>query len=103
MRNLTSAEQIKAITAFTKSLESISIGTKQLVVASDSKTIAINPELTIDEIQAKTGAKEDLLGFIRQLYIRTISSVVKKTIDDDIANLPTVSFTINGNMIMLNY
>lgn len=104
MRNLNSNEIPKAMLAFGDKLKRIQINGKPLATGADLTTIVINPDISIGEIRQATGANDkDILTFVRQLYIRTMSEIIKETFGGDILNIPTVSFTSNDNNIILNY
>lgn len=104
MRNLTKNETVECLGHFGKKLRTMQINGKPLITGADEKTIVVNSEISMQEIQQTYGIKENtLVDFIRQLYIRTISSIIKEAVKDDIANLPTVSFSSNGHTINLNY
>jgi hypothetical protein len=67
--------------------------------------IGTNPDLTIDEINATLGTNDaSKVDFLRQLYIRGGSKIIKKMFPDEvIVNIPTISFEENGNAINLSY
>lgn len=104
-RNLTRAEAKKVILSFIDILKNISINSKPLVINATSRAIATNPQITIEEIQ-KTLRLNDKskLDFIRQLYIRSGLKIIKQLFpDDNILNIPVLSFEENGESISLNY
>ena len=104
MRNLTKDETIAMIEQFGKNLQSVKINGKQLVTASDAENIFVNEKLSIEEIKNNYPIQEsDILSFIRQLYFRAMPVIIRENIKDPIANIPTVSFTINGHVVHMNY
>lgn len=104
MRNLTKEETKAVIAAFGEKLKTIDINGKPLVTGFDEHVIAVNPKITIDEIQHTFGVPDkNILSFIRQLYLRLISKIIQETIGGDIIHAPTVSFIENNNIIQINY
>lgn len=104
MRNLTTQEARKVIFNFNNSLKGLVINNKAFALGADEEYIHLNPEITIEEIRQTFGIKEEnKLDFVRQLYLRTISNRIKTEIEDSIANPPTISFTMSGENIQLNY
>lgn len=104
MRNLTKSETQKLILAFGERLKKIKINNKELVTSCDHQTFFINENLTFDEIKSSLKLEEDnLLAFIRQLFIRSSTGIIKEITEDRIANIPVVSFLLSNNIIQMNY
>jgi len=104
-RNLKNVEKKEVILAFVSILKNLSLNDKPLVVNATSRTITTNPNITIEEIQQTLGVQEKTkLDFIRQLYIRSGLKLLKELFpDDNILNMPVISFEENGQTISLNY
>jgi uncharacterized membrane protein len=104
-RNLKKDEQKQVIKAFIDLLKNLKINNKAFVINATTKAISTNPQISIDEIQKTYSLRDKTkLDFIRQLYIRSGNKIVKKLFpDEDILNLPVISFEENGNLITLNY
>jgi len=104
-RNLKKEEVKEVIRGFTKILENIQINSKPLVVHSTLQSITTNPQISLEEIQSTFGVKDETkLDFIRQLYIRSATKLLDQLFpDDNILNLPTISFEENGQAILLRY
>ena len=104
-RNLRTPEKKEVVLAFLEILKNININSKPLIINSTSRGITTNPNITIDEIQKTLTIKDaSKLDFIRQLYIRSGNGIIKQLFpDDNILNIPVVSFTVNGESISLNY
>ncbi len=105
VRNLKKEEVRKVIMAFLDSIKNIEINNKKLVVAVGPNSIASNPEMTIEEIRQTLKVQDKTkLDFFRQLYIRSGNQVLKKLFpDEEILNLPTVSFEEHGHNITMAY
>jgi len=104
LRNLSKDETIEMIIQFGKNLQSVKINNKQLVTASDAENIFINEKISIDEIKNNYPIQDsNILSFVRQLYFRAMPVIIRERVKDPIANIPTVSFTINNNVIHMNY
>ncbi len=104
-RNLRREEIKQVILAFAEIIRNIKINEKPFALNVTSKMIAMNPNITMDELQKTLSIKEkNKLDFIRQLYIRSGNNTLKKLFpDDNILNLPVISFSLNGESISLNY
>jgi hypothetical protein len=104
-RNLKKDEQKKVISAFTDILKNIKINHKPLVVNATTKSIAMNPQISMEEMQKTLKINEKTkLDFIRQLYVRSGSKIISQLFPEEhILNLPVISFEENGNLINLNF
>jgi hypothetical protein len=104
-RNLSKEEVDDFMKEFARTIASIKISKKPFVISANKKLFQTNPELPIEEIQKILDIKdESKVDFLRQLYIRGGQSIINKLWpDENIVNLPTVSFTEEGNTIRLNY
>jgi hypothetical protein len=104
-RNLNREESKKVIVSFIDILKNISINSKPLVINATTRSISMNPNITIDEIQQTLQIKDSSkLDFIRQLYIRSGNKILKILFpEDNILNIPVLSFEANGEQISLNY
>jgi len=105
VRNLRKNENKKVIIAFLDYLKRIKINEKPLVLQTTANIINTNPDLSIEEIQQTLAIKDKTkLDFFRQLYIRGGHRVLKELFpDEEILNLPTVSFEETGNVIKMVY
>jgi len=104
-RNLKRDEKKLVILAFIDILKNINLNSKPLIAAATSRAITMNPKVTVEEIQKTLGVTDSSkLDFIRQLYIRSGNSILKQLFpDENILNIPTVSFSQQGESISLNY
>jgi len=104
-RNLKRNEKNEVIRAFIEILKNITVNNKPLVINATSKIIATNPDVTIEEIQSTFGVTDkSKVDFIRQLYIRSGNKLLKQLFpDENILNMPVISFEENGNAVNLHY
>jgi len=104
-RNLKRDEVKQFIIEFVSTVREIRINGKPFANKATSKVIGTNPDLSIEEIQHALGVPDETkVDFLRQLYIRGGSSIIKKIFpDENIVNIPTISFEENGNAINLSY
>jgi len=104
-RNLTRAESKQVILSFIDILKNISINSKPLVMNATTRGISTNPNITIEEIQKTLRVNDKTkLDFIRQLYIRSGNKIIAQLFpEDNILNIPVLSFEENGDSINLNY
>jgi hypothetical protein len=104
-RNLKPNEKKQVILAFIEIIKNISINGKPFVVNATSKAIATNPQIPMEEIQKTLGVRDKTkLDFIRQLYIRSGNQIINQLFpDENILNLPVLSFESNGAAISLTY
>jgi len=104
-RNLKREEKKKVIIAFIDILKNIKINNKPMVINATSRAIATNPQIKMEEIQETLGVKESTkLDFIRQLYIRSGQKILDNLFpEENILNMPVLSFEENGHNIKLNY
>jgi len=104
-RNLKKDEAKQVILSFIDILKNISINNKNFVINATTKAIATNPKITIEELQHTLGIQEtSKLDFVRQLYIRSGNKILNQLFpDDNILNLPVISFKANGESIALQY
>jgi hypothetical protein len=104
-RNLKRNEKKEVILSFIEILKNIKINNKPMVINATTRSIATNPQISIDEIQTTLGIKEESkLDFIRQLYIRSGQKILSNLFpDENILNMPVLSFEENGHNIKLNY
>jgi len=104
-RNLTREEVDDFMKEFARTIASIKINKKPFVVSANKKVFQTNPELPIEEIQKVLDVQDkSKMDFLRQLFIRGGQSIINKLWpDENIVNLPTVSFTEEGNTIKLSY
>jgi len=104
-RNLKKPEAKLVILSFIDILKNISINNKNFVMNATSKMIATNPQISIQELQRTLGVNESSkLDFIRQLYIRSGNKILNQLFpEENILNLPVISFKANGESIALYY
>ena len=104
-RNLKKNEIKPVIEGFINILKNITINQKPLVVNATTKTISLNPQITIEEIRDTLGIHdESKVDFIRQLYVRSGTKLLKQLFpEENILNMPVVSFEENGNSIRLHF
>jgi len=104
-RNLRKEEVRLVISGFTSILDNIVINSKKLITSSNNRGVVTNPEITVEEIQDVFQINESSkLDFIRQLYIRSGDKLLKKLFpDENILNLPIISFEENGLHISMKY
>jgi len=104
-RNLKKEEQKQVISAFMDILKNIQVNNKPLVINATTRAITTNPKITIEEIQRTFNIRDkSKLDFIRQLYIRSGSKILGSLFpNENILNLPVISFEENGHSISLNY
>ncbi len=104
-RNLKSTEKKQVILGFLEILKNIKVNNKLLVVNATTTRINTNPEISIEEIRDAFKVQETTkVDFIRQLYIRSGLKILKELFpDEEILNLPILSFTEEGNSISLNF
>jgi hypothetical protein len=104
-RNLKKDEKQETIKAFIAILKNIEINNKPFIVNSTTKSITTNPQITIEEIQKTLGIYEDTkMDFVRQLYIRSGTTILRQLFpEEDILNMPVLSFEENGHNIKLSY
>ncbi len=104
-RNLRKPEVQEFIKEFLTLVNGIQINGKEFAVSVSPKTIGTNPDLSIDEIrQTLSITDESKVDFLRQLYVRGGSSIISRIFpDENIVNLPTISFEENGNAIGISY
>ncbi len=104
-RNLKKEEVKEFVTDFVKILKQITVNGKPLANSVSPKRIALNPDLSIEEMrQVLEVNDQSKLDFVRQLYIRGGQNIINRLFpDENIVNLPTISFTENGHAIELSY
>lgn len=104
-RNLKREETKQVILAFIEIIKNIKINGKPLVINATSRSIATNPQVTIQEIQRTLGLKDKTkLDFIRQLYIRSGNKILLQLFpEENILNIPVLSFEANGESVSLSY
>ena len=104
-RNLKKDEIAEFIKEFVKVVKGIKINGKPFALTVGLKTIGTNPDLTIEEMQQVLDIKDkSKVDFLRQIYVRGGHSITKKLHpDENIVNLPTISFTESGDAITLSY
>ena len=105
MRNLKREEKLEVIKSFLEILKNIQINSKPLVRGATQKTIMLNPDISIEEIQKTLNVKDQTKSdFIRQLYVRSGDRILKQLYpDQNILNIPVMSFEQHGESIQLNY
>ena len=104
-RNLKRDEIKKVIQGFIEILKNITINQKPLVINATTRALAMNPQITLEEIQDTLGIRDNSkVDFVRQLYIRSGPKLLKKLFpEENILNMPVISFEENGNSIQLHY
>jgi hypothetical protein len=104
-RNLKKEEVKDFIIAFTQTVKAITINGKPFANKVTPKVIGTNPDLTVEEINKTLNIDDSSkVDFVRQLYVRGGSSLLRTVFPEEvIVNLPTVSFTEEGNAIYLSY
>ena len=105
VRNLKKEENKKAIETFLALVEPIEINNKKLVLHTSMNSITTNPDLKIEEIRQVLKVDDKTkLDFFRQLYIRSGNTILKMAFpDDNILNMPTVSFEERQHVITFTY
>ncbi len=104
-RNMKKEEVKLFVKEFAIVVKGIRINGKPFANSVSPKTIGTNPDLTIEEIQKVLEVKDRTkVDFLRQLYIRGGQSIINRLFpDENIINLPTISFEETGNAINLSY
>ncbi len=104
-RNMKKAEVQLFVTEFANTIKGIKINGKSFANTANSKVIGTNPDLTIEEIRKVLEVNDQSkVDFLRQLYIRGGQSIINRLFpDENIVNLPTISFEEVGNAINLSY
>ncbi len=104
-RNLKKAEVLEFIREFIVVVKGITINGKSFANSGTPKVIGTNPDLSIEEIRAVLEVNDKTkVDFLRQLYIRGGQSIINRLFpDENIINLPTISFEELGNAINLSY
>ena len=104
-RNLTKDEIKKVVLVYIKMLKNIKINNKPLIVNSRGNSFTSNPEISIEELQEFLKISDKTkLDFFRQMYVKSGYTIIKKLFpNEEIANLPVISFQENGAAITLNY
>lgn len=104
-RNLKTAEKKEVILGFIEILQNVKVNNKPLITNATTSRINTNPDISIEEIRDAYKIQENTkVDFIRQLYIRSGLRILKELFpDEEIVNLPTLSFTEEGNSISLNF
>jgi hypothetical protein len=104
-RNLKREEIEEFMKEFAKIISGIKINGKFFAKSANAKVINTNPDLSIEEIRATLKIEDkSKVEFLRQLYVRGGQSIIKRLFpDENIVNLPTISFMEEGNSIKLNY
>ncbi len=104
-RNLRKKEVQEFIKAFLATVNGITINGKKFANNVSTKAIGTNPDLSIEEMRKTLNIRdESKVDFLRQLYVRGGSSIISKLFpDENIVNLPTISFEENGNAINISY
>ena len=104
-RNLKKPEIQELVIDFTRIVKSMKINGKPFANSVSPKVIGTNPDLTIEEIRKVLDVNDRTKSdFLRQLYIRGGQSIINRLFpDENIVNLPTISFTERGNAIDLSY
>jgi hypothetical protein len=104
-RNLKKEEIKEVIKGFLDILKNININNKPLITRATTKSITMNPELSIEEIQSTFKVKDKTkLDFIRQLYIRSGNKLLKQLFPtENILNMPMVSFSETGPTISIHF
>ncbi len=104
-RNLRKDEIKEFMKEFVVVVKGIKINGKPFANSVSPKVIGTNPDLTIDEIRTVLDVKDQSkVDFLRMLYIKGGHSITNRLFpDENIVNLPTISFEENGNAINLSY
>ncbi len=104
-RNLKKAEVLEFIKEFVVIVKGISVNGKPFANSVSPKVIGTNPDLTIEEIRKILEVNDKTkVDFLRQLYIRGGQTIINKLFpDENIVNIPTISFEEMGNAINLSY
>ncbi len=104
-RNMRKEEVQEFIKEFIVVTKGIKINGKPFATSITPKTIGTNPDLTIEEMRRVLDVNdESKVDFLRQIYIRGGQSIINRLFpDENIVNLPTVSFEEVGNAINLSY
>jgi len=104
-RNLKKDEVQTFIKEFLATVNGVNINGKKFANSVSLKSIGTNPDLSIEEIQKTLGVNDkSKIDFLRQLYIRGGSSIISRVFpDENIVNLPTISFAENGNAIDISF
>jgi hypothetical protein len=104
-RNLKKEEIKLVINAFIDFLKDLEINNKKFIINSTPNMLTTNPKISIEEIQNTLKISESSkLDFVRQLYIRSGDKILRKLFpEENILNLPAVSFEENGLSIALRY
>lgn len=104
-RNLRREETKEVVLAFIEIIKNITINGKPFVINATTRAIATNPQVKLEEIQRTLNVRDkSKLDFIRQLYIRSGLKIIKQLFpEENILNLPVISFEANGEVVSLNY
>ncbi len=104
-RNMKKPEVQEFIKAFLTTVNGIKINGKKFAISVSPKAIGTNPDLSIEEMRSTLGINDKTkVDFLRQLYVRGGSSIITKLFpDENIVNLPTISFEETGNAINISY
>ncbi len=104
-RNMRKEEVNQFVKEFVIVVKGITVNGKPFANSITPRVIGTNPELTIEEMQRVLEIDDkSKVDFLRQIYIRGGQSIVDRLFpDENIINLPTISFEENGNAINLSY
>ena len=104
-RNLKKDEVKKVIESFIKLLQTIDVNDKPFVVSVSKNNIVTNSEIDVQELKQAFNIQEDSkMDFVRQLYINYGPRIIKNLYpDEEILNLPIISFEERGHNIQLRY
>lgn len=103
-RNLTKDETKEVINAFFNFLKSIKINNKNLILNITQNQLVMNQNINMDEIYENFKIKENNIeDIISKLYLYKMHEIIKELIQDDILNIPIISFSQSGNIIKVNY
>ncbi len=104
-RNLKKKEVQEFIKEFLATVNGITVNGKPFAVSISLKAIGTNPDLSIEEIRKTLDVNDETkVDFLRQLYVRGGSGIISRIFpDENIVNIPTISFSETGNAISISY
>jgi len=99
----------KIITKLFEKLLMFKLGSVPIVTMANKNIILINNEITLDDLNlfmknnGSVVQYDSFVDFIIEFYAIKASEILKEVGESPEASIPTISFTQNGNNIIVNF